>query len=294
LIFVFLEIGSNERHDFGMRPVPGGVFFLCGFTLWHCSVFPEHAPVVGSSTGGSNAAGGRGANDSGASGAHADADAQHPASGGQETGGVPSSGGALGSGGNAGAGDAGTPDVDVPLDGSVRTVSYVATVADCLEAVIQPQRGSCLSYSTSLDGPNELWVDIRRTGRRAFTAYLAFDIDATTANRTVVSVELRMTVTTYANAAGTGADVWEVAPFTDTSLYLQTPAVVDTTPLAATPGVAAQGQTVTYSLPNSVATPGSSLYLSLTLPMGGDGTGYWGTNGDPKIQAPPTVVITYR
>ena len=101
------------------------------------------------------------------------------------------------------------------------------------------------------------------------------------------------TVTAYLNAPGTGADVWEVGPFNETSLYTQVPAVAGTAPLARTPGPAVGRQTVTYSLPTRLAKPNTAVSLSLTLPNTGDGTGYWGTNG-PATQPPPTLVITYR
>jgi hypothetical protein len=202
-------------------------------------------------------------------------------------------GGTPGSGGSADAGDATAPVADAAFDGSVRTVSYVASVADCLEAVTSPQRGACLNFSLANDGPNELWVDVRRGPRRAFTTYLTFDVDATIANHTVESVELLMTVTTHPNAAGTGADVWQVVPFDNDSLYTQTPAVVGTSALAQTPGPAVGGQTVPYALPVSAATPNTPIYLSLTLPIGGDGTGYWGL-GNPSTQPPPTLVVRYR
>jgi len=99
-------------------------------------------------------------------------------------------------------------------------------------------------------------------------------------------------VTTYANAAGSGADVWEVVPFTEQSLYVQAPAPVGGKPLAASPGAVLKGQTVTYTLP-PVVTPNTSVYLALFTP-GGDGTGYWGINGDPSIQPPPKLIVTYR
>jgi hypothetical protein len=280
-----------------MRFVPKGVLFLFGSCLLHCSVFPDHAPAVGRAPGGSG-----GTNDAGnggaAAGSSAGTDAQTPASGGVAAGGAVGSGAAPGSGGHAdagdGASDAAMSDAITRLDGSTLTATYVASVADCVEAVIQPQPGSCLSYSTLNDGPNELWVDVRRGGRRAFTAYLVFPIDATIANHTVEAVELRVTVTTYLNAPGTGADVWEVVPFTAQSLYVQTPAVIGTSALAQTPGPASSGRTVSYSLPVSVVKPDTPLHVSLTLPPSGDGTGYWGTNGNPTTQPPPTLVINYR
>jgi hypothetical protein len=281
------------------------VLFLFGLSLLRCSVFPDHAPAIGHSPGGSGGSkdagnGGATAGSGGDAGSGAGTDAE--ASGGSGTGGASTtggasgSGGAPGSGGNADAGDASrdatAPDAVTLLDGSTRTVAYVADVADCIEAVTQPQQGSCLSYSTLNDGPNELWVDVRRTGHRAFTTYLSFPIDGTIANHTVESVELRVTVTMYTNAPGTGADVWEVVPFDAQSLYFQTPATKGPV-VAGTPGPALLRQTVTYSLPVSVAKPNIPLYLSLTLPPGGDGTGYWGKNG-PATQAPPTLVVNYR
>lgn len=284
-----------------MRPIPRGTLFLVGAVLLKCSVFPEHAPEIGRSSGGggtpeAGANGGVGATDGGG-GAAAGGSAGSSAAGGSggtlESGGMPGSGGSLGSGGSADSGDATTPDGEAPLDGAVRTVSYVASVADCIEAVSQPQTGSCLSYSTLNDGPNELWVDIRRAQRRAFTIYLLFPLDSAIAGRVVDSVELQVTVTTYKNAAGSGADVWEVYPFTAPSLYAQTPARVATTPLATTPGAALQGQTVVYALPVTTAKPNTPLYLSLSLPAG-DGTGYWGTNGDPSAETPPKLIVTYH
>jgi hypothetical protein len=47
-------------------------------------------------------------------------------------------------------------------------------------------------------------------------------------------------------------------------------------------------------LPVSAVQPNTSLYASLSSPANGDGTGYWGTNGDPSAQTPPTLVVTYR
>jgi hypothetical protein len=171
-------------------------------------------------------------------------------------------------------------------------VTYVASIDDCVEAVVQPQAGACLGFSTATDGPNELWVDTRRTNHRAFTTYLLFPVDGTIANHTVESVELRVTVTTHLNAPGTGADVSQVGPFTAQTLYRQTPTVLQS--LALSPGPALSGQTVIYSLPVSAVTAGDDLALALTMRTGGDGTGYWGTYGDPKTQAPPTLIITYR
>lgn len=281
-----------------MRLVPGGVLFLFGLSSLRCSVFPDQAPAVGHSRAGSGGAGDAGNGGatagSGAATGGSGTDAAPPASGGSGTGGTSGSGAALGSGGNADAGDASTDaDVIAPLDGSTRTISYVASIADCLEAITQPQRGSCLSYSASMDGPNELWVDIRRTGHRAFTTYLAFEVDGTIANHTVESVELRVTVTNHPNAPGTGADVWQVVPFDALSLYVQAPATVGPV-LAATPGPATGGRTVTYALPTAVVQASKGLFLSLTLPMGGDGTGYWGTSSSTSAETPPTLVVKYR
>jgi hypothetical protein len=216
--------------------------------------------------------------------------------GGTATDGAAAAGGSSGSGGRNAAGgrDAEAPDGGGGSDSGVQTVSYIANIADCLEAITQPQLGSCLSFSTLNDGPNELWVDIRRSQHRAFTTYLSFRTDATLANRTIDAVELHVTVTEYRNAAGSGADVWPVVPFDAQSLYTQAPAQVGTTPYAKSPGGAAQKQTVVYSLPATAVTANKSVYLGLFAPTNGDGTGYYGINGDPAVQTPPTLVVTYR
>lgn len=282
-----------------MRFGPGRVLLLLGAFFVGCSLFPDVAPVVsstsnagagGAATGGADARpGGAG---SGASGAAANGGADANATGGSSGGGgVQATGGAaVADAGDASASDAARPDSSA--DAAPRTVTYVATVADCLEAVTQPTPGSCLSYTASMDGPNELWVDMRRTGHRAFTTYLLFSVDGTIANHTVDDVELVVSVTSYTNAGGSGADVWEVVPFTAQTLYLQTPSQVGGKPLATSPGAVARGQTVTYSLP-PIVTANQSFSLGLFTP-GGDGTGYWGLNGNPTSEPPPVLKITYH
>lgn len=286
-----------------MRPVPGRTLLLLGVFFGACSVFPETAPLVGASTGGSGA-GGAGAGaagttpggaagtapDSGAGGAEASGGALD-ASGGSPESGVDAGSGGLGVDGS----DARSSDTGGSIEASPGTVRYVASVADCVEAVTPlPKPGSCLSFTTLNDGPNELWVDVRCCQHRAYTTYLAFPVDDIVANHTIDAVELRITVTSYANASGAGADVWQVGPFTAQTLYLQTPVQVGTA-LATSLGAAPKGQAIVYELPASAIKPNATLYLGLYAPLGStDGTGYWGLNGDPAVQPPPTIVVSYH
>jgi hypothetical protein len=258
-----------------------------------CSVFPESAPAVSGPTAAGGAGGGDGAGGrtSGSGGTANDGGA-----GGGGSGGLTGTGGAAGahdastSGGSNGGrpGDAAIVSDDAaPLE-----VDYVAAVVDCLEEVSgtnPPNPDACLAYAGGKDGPNEVWIDLKKGSHRAFTGYLRFDVDDKLAGRTLLDARVEVTVTTYATAAGNSPALWECAPFTRASLFVQAPALIGAAFIDPSQGIVSPSETVSYRLPSSLVAPSTAVYLAL-VPEVANGSGYWNLMG-PK---PPRLVVTYR
>lgn len=237
-----------------------------------CSVFPDSPPIVQRFA--DSGAGGMGGAADGGKGDAARA----------------------GSGGHAGApveaGNGGTESGAAGHDAGVVERSYTAVVADCIEQVAatkMPNPDECSAFASSKDGPNELWVDLRKGSNRQFTGYLRFDVDGEIAGRTLVAARVEVTVTTFPNAAGHAPALWACAPFSRASLFAQEPALLGSSALAPLPGVVSNSETVSYALPPAAVAPSTSAYFAL-VPVVAGGSGFWNLLG-PK---PPRLVVMYR
>jgi hypothetical protein len=233
-----------------------------------CSVFPDSPPIVqhivDSGAGGMGGAAGGGKGDAATAG----------------------------SGGTVDAGNGGTESGAAGRDAGVVERAYTAVVADCIEQVAatkMPNPDECSVFASSKDGPNELWVDLRKGSNRPFTGYLQFDVDGELAGHTLVAARVEVTVTTFPSAAGNAPELWACAPFSRASLFVQEPALLGSSALAPLPGAVSNSQTVSYPLPPATVAPSTSAYFAL-VPVVAGGSGFWNLLG-PE---PPRLVVTFR
>jgi hypothetical protein len=239
-----------------------------------CSLFPDSPPIVRHVDGGAGGTSG---------------------SAGSSSGGAGGAGTAGGSGGTAGAAvEAGSGGAEAGAGGDAGVLerAYTAVVADCIEQVAatkSPNPDACAAFASSKDGPNELWVDLRQGSNRQFTGYLRFDVGGELAQRTLLGARVEITVTTFAGAVGHAPELWECAPFSRASLFVQEPALIGSSALAPAPGTVSKSQTVSYALPAAAVAASASAYFAL-VPVVAGGSGFWNLLG-PE---PPRLVVKYR
>lgn len=171
----------------------------------------------------------------------------------------------------------GTPDaMAMPV-----TLTYTATVADCVEPG-EPNPQECIDVNGAMA------IDASDTAtQKPWVAYVRFDIDNQLAGKTVTSVKLRMTTTPEAkSAADNSGVVWRVQPFTHAMLSTSVPTIIGTAPLAPTQGAVTPNDVVEWTLPTTLVTASTGVYLSITTPSD-DGTVY----GDLNTTFPPTLIV---
>jgi hypothetical protein len=184
-------------------------------------------------------------------------------------------GGSTGIGGDGGQG--GSPP---------GTVVYAPSIADCIDPVT-PDPDACAIET----GPGVITVDtLQNSTGTPRHSFLRFDLDDTLEGKTVDSVTLRLVVPVLVDSESdqTG-EVWQVAAFTRPDLFDAAPVKVGSVPLAPDMGAVAQGATVEFDLPVTVAVASGSVFLGL-LPLISDGVDYFNLLG----AQPPALVIDYH
>jgi len=178
--------------------------------------------------------------------------------------------------------DAGTDSPMIAMPDALMHIEYMAVVADCINPAT-PDPDGCIAAN----GAGQLVVDSNdSTTMNPWQGYVKFDVDGMIAGRTVMAVHLRMVATSDAKAPSPNSgSVWQVAPFTRTSLATTTPATIGNV-LAGSQGAVAANQPVNWSLPTSLVSANASVYLGLTS-ASSDGVNYWNSTGT----TPPRLVI---
>ncbi len=180
-----------------------------------------------------------------------------------------------GHGGTTTGGSAGTGGVGA--GGSVETITYEATIADCVDPA-SPNPDQCANPTEAL------WID-----QSDMRAYLRFEPDDTIAGATIISATLRLTVGTYSQAQGdTSGEMWEVEPFTRPDLFNSAPLPVGSV-LAGDQGPADPENHVAWPLPVALVVPSTPVYLGV-IPVSFNSVGYLNLNGTN----PPQLVVEYQ
>jgi len=188
--------------------------------------------------------------------------------------------------------DALPPDalIDAPIDAFVpdaQTVfTYTATVAECIDPVM-PNPATC----RSIKGNDQLVADgSDATTTHPWNAYVRFDLDQAFAGHTLETVHFQLTVTSDNLApSGTSGSIWQVAMFDKPSLSTTVPANVGSAAIAPAQANVTNLQVVTFSIPTTLVTAGSSLYLGI-ITTSQDGVNYWNLDG----ANPPRLVVTIK
>lgn len=166
-------------------------------------------------------------------------------------------------------------------------MSYVAAVADCVN-VDSPDPDACETAT----GTGLMSVDLTNDNfANAPTAvFLRFNLDGALAGKTVTSVSLSLTVgSNPGNESDSTGDVWRVASFTRAALFSAVPSKVGSSPLAGDLGAAAQGGTITFTLPSNLPQASTPVYLGV-FAASTNGTDYQNAKGG----SPPTLKIDYQ
>jgi hypothetical protein len=160
---------------------------------------------------------------------------------------------------------------------------FTATVAECIDPST-PNPAAC----RTANGNAQLVIDLQDSGTgQPWYSFMRFEPDTTLAGKTITKVTLRLVATTASNAPGPDSgSVFRVSAFTLASLSTTTPTKQDTTALAGDQGAVSMNETVDWSLPTTLVTAGSPVYLGL-YPNDGDGVNYWNLDGT----TPPRLVI---
>lgn len=179
-----------------------------------------------------------------------------------------------GSGGGAAAGGTGGSG-----GGTVQCVgshTYNAVVADCIDVSSPaPNPDVCETYCGS---GNMVISTSEYTFHTPFHAYLRFDIDPVVAQSQLSAISLSVTVSDRSNAQSPeSGEIWRVAPFSRSDLFVGRPTAVGLVELAGSQGAVTQSQTVTWSLPTDIV-DGNSVYLEMR-PLVADDTFYFNTHG---------------
>jgi hypothetical protein len=233
------------------------VVFLLG---WGCAFdFDGYDPRLSTNAVGGAAAGGA------AVGGAAVGGSAPGGSGGEPSGGATSAGGATGGGGMG------------PV-----VVEIVAVVADCIDPLV-PDPDVCAA-----DQPRAtMGVDAEVTPPMmdARHSYLRFDLGELAGR--VVSAALEITVSTVSSAGSSSSgEIWQVASFTRSDLFVSTPAPMGQAPIVGDQGAVGQGQTVSFALPTALFGE-PSLFFGV-LPLSTDGIDYENLDG----AVPPKLVVT--
>lgn len=177
-----------------------------------------------------------------------------------------------------------SPDssIDAPLPPNTIQKTYAAAIAECL-APNFPDPSLC----RQLNGNAQLVIDVRdSTTGDPWNAYIRFNTDNALVGKTITKVVLRVVATNDDKAPGPDSgSVFAVSPFTLMTLMGNVPAKVGGQ-LAGNQGAVSLGETVNWTLPNSVVTPGSPVYLGLYA-NDDDGVNYFNIDGT----TPPRLII---
>jgi hypothetical protein len=180
--------------------------------------------------------------------------------------------------GDASSGSSGGSTTGAPLT----VLNHQAALAECNDPInLDPE----VCKDEASPSPAALLVDLDDTAVGPFHGYLRFDLDGAVDPGLVVSVTLRMTVTSVSSSASSGA-VYLVEPFELMDLYAIQPAPIGPA-LAPDQGAVAGNDVVEWSLPPDLLPLGEpSLYLGI-LAQSTDGVDYWNLAG----AQPPELVV---
>jgi hypothetical protein len=180
----------------------------------------------------------------------------------------------------------GTGDIDPPdasPDAPPVTVTYVATVAECIDPT-NPNPATC----RSIKGNTQLVVDGKdATTADPWDAFIRFDLDDALQGRIITRVRLRLTSTNDSLAPGpdTGTP-YHVSSFTLQSLSMKVPTKLGSMSLAASQGPVTASTSYDFELDAALAAPSSPVFIGL-FPNAMDGVNYWNADGT----VPPALVV---
>jgi hypothetical protein len=118
-----------------------------------------------------------------------------------------------------------------------------------------------------------------------WVGFFSFAIDDKVAGKTVTAVTLQLRTTSNSKApANKSGAVWQVQPFTLTSLSMTVPTHIGATPLGADKGAVSTNLTLTWMMPVSLVTANNGVFFGIET-TSSDGTNYWNSSGTtpPKL-----------
>jgi hypothetical protein len=169
--------------------------------------------------------------------------------------------------------------------GQAGTVSYTATVADCINPDA-PDPDECEQTT----GFAQMTVDLDDQLGAVRHVYLRFDLDAALLDMAIDGVELKLTTTNRDWAAGAEkGDLWEVDPFARPDLFAAAPNKIGAMPLAPSAGRVGVDAVATWPLPTSIVSPNAGVFFGI-LPLNNDGVDYVNLHGATA----PVLAIAYH
>lgn len=283
------EAVARSRRSFSLASVVAVAAAACSFD-WDAydprlGGSPDgSAGAAGTSLGGS--AGAAGSASGGASGASGGAAGASGGAGGN--GGV---GGAAGGGGSSGGGAGGATggSAGSSVDAGPQTVTYAASIAECI-SLTTPDPDACeTATGTGLMGVDGQNSALPGNPAPPTAAFVSFALDGAIAGKQVLSVTLEITVASTTNAhSSVSGEVWEVASFTAASLATSAPAQQGSAPIAPDQGAVTQNQVVAWTLPTGVVSANQTVYLGV-YSSASDGIDYVATGTDG-----PVLTVQYQ
>lgn len=168
--------------------------------------------------------------------------------------------------------------------GGGSTVSYPSQLAAC-----NSDQDLDILDCEMLSGGSGMYIDVMSDLGLVEHAFMAFDLDATLAGKTIDAVTLRLTVMDggAADSVNSGS-IWQVMPFDKASLAMAQPANIGP---AVSPdlGPVALSTDYYWPIPTSLVAPSTSVYLSVQSDST-DGVRYWNDHGNK----PPALIVDYH
>jgi len=168
------------------------------------------------------------------------------------------------------------------------TVEYPAAVADCVNPGA-PDPDACAVEV----GQSRMTVDAEFDSINDPTprhVYLRFDLDGTLTGKVIDAVSDRLHVPTMSGSnSDNSGNMWEVAPFDRSDLFVAAPINMGSTPISPNLGAVALDSDVLFPLPVDSVAADASVYLGI-LPINTNGVDYFNNGG----AAPPMLVVDYH
>jgi hypothetical protein len=222
------------------------------------------------------------------------------------------SGGSSSAGSDGGAPSTSAVDMDGDMDGggttttgapplgesstgfepsSTSTGARIPTVhvfnPDLAECIHPPMPDPVACAAVTDEGFFQIDGDEPKLGGEAL-GVLRFQVGGGFEAAAVESVVLRMVAHPFDPGSSVG-DIWEVAPFTYRSLFMDVPAQLGGAPIAPSAGVVDETLIVEWSLPPSVVVPNQPLHLSISTDLL-NGVDY----NDETSAMPPELIVTVQ